>query len=486
MVKLFFSILVVFIAFPYSILSQDSNNKIKGIKIAEDISSLKKYNSEKGIGKRYAIIIGINKYSDSGIASLSKARNDAKAIGKILKKNGAFDAIALMTDDADPNDTERLFPTKQNIEEKLNSFLARANPEDMFVFFFSGHGISNEKGEDFLITQNTSLEYKEASALPVNWVVEKFREKEISKLLLVLDACRETVYKSKSVQRIDVIPREFNEGSVSATFYSTSKGHYSYEDDESDFGVFTKYLIYGLEGQADTDDDGVVSFTDLKKFVEKGVMDWSRRKNKRNSYEQKPYTKIYNEETNGDLAITLAKRPKVSIADDNEYSRTWDEALKRSAMFPGLGQHFKKEKWKAYSFGFTGIFLLGALGSSYSKYQSSLSTYNAAGNTELMLSFATTDFGAANLFALSQTSSARSQVESASNQIATFSVVLLGVYIFNLVDAAIIKKPKKETSLLDLYPTDGFKLTYHRETQNSPAGNVEQGNFTQLEYIWTF
>ncbi|MCB1143374.1 MAG: caspase family protein [Leptospiraceae bacterium] len=461
-------------------------HKRKGIKLAEDIDGLKALDEAQGIGKRYAIIIGINKYSDSGISQLSKARNDAKAVHKIFSEYGHFDSIALMTDDADPGDSERLFPTKQNIEYKIRSYLSTANSNDMFIFFFSGHGISNGHGDNFLITQDTNLINKEKEALAVNWVVDEFKKKNIKKVLLMLDACRETVYTTKSVSRDDIIPKDFNEGNVSATFYSTKQGHFSYEDDESDYGVFTKYLIYGMEGKADTDDDGVVSFSDLKKYVEKGVMDWSRKKGKTAQLSQVPYTKIYNEEVNGDLAITLAKKPKDSLADDNEFSRTWDQALKRSAIFPGYGQYFKKEKYKAYFFGASSLFLLGGLASTYSSYQSAKSNYSSAMNNEFLFSAVTTDFGALNLFALSQTNQARSVVESRSSAIAGVSTIFAGVYLINLIDSVIMKKPKASTVLG--IPDEGFRFTYRREVQPfAGIGTTGQvGNFGLLEYYWNF
>jgi uncharacterized caspase-like protein len=463
-----------------------SGQRKKGLRLAEAVEDIKELDKKAGIGKRYAIIVGVNKYADTGISPLSKARNDAKAIEKIFQSYGSFDGIALMTDDVDPSNTEKLFPTKQNIEDKVKSFLSGSSPNDMFVFFFSGHGISNKAGEDFLVTQNTNLIDKEDTALSVSWLVKQFKAKNISKVLLMLDACRETVYSTKSVSRNDLIPKDFNEGNISATFYSTSKGHFSYEDDDSDYGVFTKYLIYGMEGKADTDEDGVVSFTDLKKYVERGVMDWSRKKGKVNELSQVPYTKIYNEETNGDLAITFAKNPRESLADDNEFSRTWDEALKRSAIFPGWGQWFKKDTYKATGFGLLGVGLLGGIGASYSQYQSAKAGYMSAGQNELLFSFSTTDFGALNLIALSQANEAKARVETASGTISTLSIAFAGVYLINVIDSVIMPKPKKGAFLYE--KQNGFQFSIRREflPVNTGDMSLQSGNFGQLEYVWNF
>ncbi|MBK7055661.1 MAG: caspase family protein [Leptospiraceae bacterium] len=43
---------------------------------------------EENQGNRYAIIIGINEYEDAAISKLNKARNDAKALDRLLKAQG--------------------------------------------------------------------------------------------------------------------------------------------------------------------------------------------------------------------------------------------------------------------------------------------------------------------------------------------------------------------------------------------------------------
>jgi hypothetical protein len=54
---------------------------------------------EENQGNRYAIIIGINEYEDAAISKLNKARNDAKALDRLLKAQGQFNKVILLTDD---------------------------------------------------------------------------------------------------------------------------------------------------------------------------------------------------------------------------------------------------------------------------------------------------------------------------------------------------------------------------------------------------
>ena len=48
-------------------------------------------------------------------------------------------------------------------------------------------------------------------------------------------------------------------------------------------------MAYGMEGKADTNGDGIVSFGKLEEYVQNGVNDWSISNNK----QQKPFVKYF-------------------------------------------------------------------------------------------------------------------------------------------------------------------------------------------------
>lgn len=352
----------------------------------KSISSVKTYTiKEKGLkvsslegneGKRYAILVGVNQYKDIAISALEKARNDAKIIGKILQEKGSFDQVFIMTDDIDiRTDTENLYPSKLNIQQKVESLLRNSNENDLIVFFFSGHGISDYEENAYLVTVDTVYDRKFDTALKVEWLVDELKKYRIKKSLLILDACRERLYSSKSLGRDSLKEKYYSEAELGATFYSTKSGYYSYEDDETDFGVFTKYLVYGMEGKADVNSDGVVTFTEIEMYVQTAVREWSLKKNKF----QKPYTKI-NGEKNGDLALTISdKVPQVgeSLADKRVKTPSKIGYVWRSSLFPGWGQISSGATYRGIGYS---LFFLGSAGlyaSSNSAFKSAQSQYNS-------------------------------------------------------------------------------------------------------------
>ncbi len=424
------TIIYSIILLPFIIFSQDQPQRsfkkyslvTKGMKLVE----IDEDGDPINMGKRYAIVVGINDYNDTAISDLSKARNDAKATGKILKEIGQFDQVFMMTDDIGRNDPENLYPTKLNIEEKIESILRFSTPDDLIVFFFSGHGISDYEENGYLITVDTLADRKHGTALKVDWIVGRFKDKKIKKSLLILDACRDTLYTSKSSDRDSIKEKTYSEAEVAATFYSTKAGFYSYEDDESDYGVFTKHLIYGMEGVADYNKDGVVSFAELEQYVNKGVKDWSIKKNK----QQKPFTKIYGEKT-GDLAITAANNPEQSLADKKvpESLSKLEQAL-HSTLIPGWGQWKNDRKGKASLFFFAGLGSLVYYGYTVNHLNDAKKNYDSTIPIPAM-----SGVGETFAFNAFQFQTKRNLVDARYSQSQNAYSLLLAIWTINILDA---------------------------------------------------
>jgi Sulfatase-modifying factor enzyme 1/Caspase domain len=295
-----FPALLFLIVFLNPLVGQSNQSKGLGI-----INQMEIKSTAGNSGKRYALCIGINQYEHSAIQNLNNARNDALALGKIFENEGQFDQVFIMTDDIDPrNDKQNNYPRLKNIESRLAYLKDFIEPQDMVVVSFSGHGISKDDGEGYLIVADTDINDVYNTSFPIKNLVNWINELNVEKSLFLIDACREQISSntSRSLSKNTLNSQRYTSSRLGAIFYSTKTGWLSYEDQESDYGVFTRFLLEGLKGKADYqygDSDSIVTFRELSVFVEEAVGNYSMTL----GLKQKPYTDIHGE-LSGDIAIS--------------------------------------------------------------------------------------------------------------------------------------------------------------------------------------
>ncbi len=188
---------------------------------------------------KWAMVIGASDYKTLG--KLNFAAKDAEAFAGVLKERFGFasDSIELLTDS--PESTQK--PTVDQIQDALNRKLQdkRLNKGDLFIFYFSGHGIGTPKG-DFLMPTDATVEEAERSGQSVKSIVESFVKAGLRNVLVIVDACRggeKNTFGSEFRQ----LGREAN----IAVMLSCEPGERSYEYPRLGHGVFTSYLLRSLK-----------------------------------------------------------------------------------------------------------------------------------------------------------------------------------------------------------------------------------------------
>jgi hypothetical protein len=133
-----------------------------------------------GIGKYYALIVGINNYSDPQINGLDYCIRDAESFYNTLTKNYTFEKenVKFLKD-----------ATMSDIVASLDHFTKVVKPNDNFLIFYAGHGVWNANSEiGFWLPsdaqKSSTLNWFRNSALR-----DYLREVNSKHTLLITDAC---------------------------------------------------------------------------------------------------------------------------------------------------------------------------------------------------------------------------------------------------------------------------------------------------------
>jgi hypothetical protein len=215
------------------------------------------------IARKWAVIVGVGNYRNDQISDLGHAARDAQALHDFLRSPAAGpfepDHIVLLKDE---------LATTRAIREALFVFLQRAAPEDLVVIYFAGHGAPDPMRPDnlYLLPHDANPGALASTALPL-WDVKTALRRRIraERVIVLADAC----HHAGSGHPIHGAFADLFTPSRRLLLTAANDQEASQEDTRwgSGQGVFTYNLIQGLEGAADADRNGIVTFVELADYV---------------------------------------------------------------------------------------------------------------------------------------------------------------------------------------------------------------------------
>ena len=227
-----------------------------------------------GIQKNYALVIGISEYKGGAFQSLPSEK-DAVRMKDYLINEAGFDHVRLITGD------------QVNVAKirklMLDDYPNLLGSKDRFLFYWSGHGVTTDdaRKQGYLAVQN-SQSTMVSSMLSMQDLSQWDRRMKAKQTLYLLDACFSGMAASKamSVTQSQTIERVSQPSSQVLTAGLDDQQTIAISDING--GVFTRALLDGLRGHADTDKgpfkkDGVVTARELEIYVRARV-DHERRR----------------------------------------------------------------------------------------------------------------------------------------------------------------------------------------------------------------
>jgi hypothetical protein len=211
-----------------------------------------------------AIIIGIQDYQR--VPKAEFAKNDALAFYDYVLRMGLKPENINLLLDAQADDISMLKAFKNWLPVRVNR-----DKTEVFVFF-SGHGLPSDDGKLYLLPYGVDKDLLERTALAQKEIVAHIQSAKPKSVTMFFDSCYSgqtrggsTLLASarplsiKSVE--NAFPDNFTVMSASANSQISSSSP------DLKHGIFSYYLMKGLEGEADGAKDGTITVGKLQNYI---------------------------------------------------------------------------------------------------------------------------------------------------------------------------------------------------------------------------
>lgn len=207
--------------------------------------------------KVWAVVAGVASYDHMPV--LRYTDDDAYRFYAFLKslEGGALpdDQVRILIDEE---------ATRENLLGTLSEVFSKAGPNDLVMFYFSGHGLNGSFLPIDFDGYNNKITHEEIAAL-FNSCKAKYK-------LCLADACHSgSIFAMRSGETEPVLAQYYKtlSKSVSGTalIMSSKADETSLESAGLRQGVFSHFLIRGLKGEADKNNDKIVSVQEIYNFI---------------------------------------------------------------------------------------------------------------------------------------------------------------------------------------------------------------------------
>ena len=251
---------------------------------------------------RWALVIGVSGYSEE-IGTLRYTAKEAREVSETLTGDLAFapENVRLLADGGQ----SPVAPTSANILGALDALLSNKSLDkaNLFVFYFSGHGVATPSG-DYLLPADIKKGEYETKGVPVREVIRRIVGAGLKNVLFIADACRAGTANDFGEDLTELCHR-----ANLAVILGCAPGKRSYEYDEFQRGAFTNFLLAALKRPELRDASGALWASRLGADVRTRTHDFTEPdKGERNA--QTPT--LWAEQSTLDVLLAAYPQPPVS------------------------------------------------------------------------------------------------------------------------------------------------------------------------------
>ena len=246
----------------------DIKETIVADKLEQLNPSLIKSRSNKN---RVALIIGIEKYEQTPAANF--ANLDAQYFYEYARKGFGIPKanIKLLVDEE-----ASLIKSISTINKWLPSKIK--NNQTELIIFFAGHGLASNNGEElYILPQDSDPDLLSRTALSRTELFEQIIKLNPKSVTMFMDTCYSGISRDEkmllaSARPIRIVADDQEGIPDNFTIFTASKlDQISSGLKEAEHGIFSYYLMKGLEGKADSNQDKKITNGELLSYMNENV-----------------------------------------------------------------------------------------------------------------------------------------------------------------------------------------------------------------------
>ena len=260
-------------------------NKKRDIKVEKDgpaTAPKLEENAEVPIPRSYAVVIGIGNYKNLAAKDqLRFAERDAEAIFSIL--------ISPVGGNFHIENVHKLTGAKAtlaNLKQELETWLpGAAKEDDRVVIYFAGHGFVSQQGKAYLAPYDLDPKNIAGTGYSMDTLGQVVGTKIKAKWkVLLTDSCHSgAITPEADVENINRSLKELDRSLFSLTASRAREVSYESAEYGGGHGIFTYFVVRGLEGAADESHDGIVTADELGEYVRRNVREATKGQQNPNS-----------------------------------------------------------------------------------------------------------------------------------------------------------------------------------------------------------
>lgn len=209
---------------------------------------------------KYALLVGNSKFADRALARLSAPLRDVEAFGNVLANPeiSGFSVTSLINE------------KMETVRNGVADFFAKRSEDDLLLFYYSGHGLRDERGHLYLALPGTRASAPRAISLDAAFLRDEMSASRARRQVIVLDCCHAGAValaggKSGTGQP-NLVKTDFNPGGHGIYILAASSADESAFEVEGQ-SIYTRHLVDALLTGAAAPEKADITVDDLHNYV---------------------------------------------------------------------------------------------------------------------------------------------------------------------------------------------------------------------------